>query len=42
MSKYKVGLKTLLQEVLPEPEFHGDLFYRFRKIDVKTNVTKQL
>ena len=31
MSKYNVGLKTLLQG-LSEPEFYGDLVYRFRKI----------
>ena len=24
MSKYNVGLKTLLQEGLPKPEFYGD------------------
>ena len=28
MSKYNVGLKTLLSE----PEFYGDLVYKFRKI----------
>ena len=31
MSKYNVGLKTLLQG-LSEPEFYGDLVYSFRKI----------
>ena len=31
MSKYNVGLKTLLQD-LSEPEFNGDLVYKFRKI----------
>ena len=31
MSKYNVGLKTLLQG-LSEPEFYGDLVYKFRKI----------
>ena len=30
VSKYNVGLKTLLQG-LSEPEFYGDLVYKFRK-----------
>ena len=32
MSKYHVGLKTLLLQGLSEPEFYGDLVYKFRKI----------
>ena len=32
MSKYNVGLKTLLLEGLSEPKFYGDLVYKFRKI----------
>ena len=32
MSKYKVGLKTLLLQGLSEPEFYGDSVYKFRKI----------
>ena len=32
MSKYNVGLKTLLLEGLSEPEFYGDLVYKFRKV----------
>ena len=32
MSKYNVGLKGLLLEGLSEPEFYGDLVYKFRKI----------
>ena len=32
VSKYNVGLKTLLLQGLPEPEFYGDLVYKFRKI----------
>ena len=32
MSKYNVGLKTLLLQGLSEPEFYGDLVYKFRKI----------
>ena len=32
MTKYNVGLKTLLLKGLSEPEFYGDLVYKFRKI----------
>ena len=32
VSKYNVGLKRLLQEGLSEPEFYGNLVYKFRKI----------
>ena len=32
MSKYNVGLKTLLLQGLSEPEFYWDLVYKFRKI----------
>ena len=32
VSKYNVGLKTLLLLGLSEPEFYGDLVYKFRKI----------
>ena len=32
ISKYNVGLKTLLSEGLSEPEFYGDVFYKFRKL----------
>ena len=32
MSKYNVGLKTLLMQGLSEPEFYGALVYKFRKI----------
>ena len=32
MSKYNVGLKTLLLQGLSEPEFYGDLVHKFRKI----------
>ena len=37
MSKYNVGLKTLLLEGLSELEFYGDLVYKFRKIIGKNN-----
>ena len=32
VSKHNVGLKTLLLQGLSEPEFYGDLVYKFRKI----------
>ena len=32
VSNYNVGLKTLLLQGLSEPEFFGDLMYKFRKI----------
>ena len=31
VSKYNVRLKTLLLQGLSEPEFYGDLVYKFRK-----------
>ena len=32
MSKYNVGLKTFLVQGLSEPNFYGDLVYKFRTI----------
>ena len=32
VSKYNVGLRTLLLQGLSEPEFYNDLVYKFRKI----------
>ena len=32
ISKFKVGLKSLLQQGLSEPEFYADLVHKFRKI----------
>ena len=32
VSKYNVGLKTLLLQGFSEPKFYGDLVYTFRKI----------
>ena len=37
VSKYNVGLETLLQQDLSESEFYGDLVYKFRKIIGKNN-----
>ena len=30
VEKYSVSLKTLLQQNISEPEFYGDLVYRFK------------
>ena len=30
VSKFNVGLKTLLHQGLSEPEFYGDLIYKFK------------
>ena len=32
ISKFNVGLKSLLHQCLSEPEFYGDLVYKFKKI----------
>ena len=32
ISKFNVGLKSLLPQGLSEPEFYGDLVYKFKKI----------
>ena len=32
ISKFNVGLKTLLLEGLSEPEFYGDLVHKFKKL----------
>ena len=37
VSKYNVRLKTLLLQGLSEPEFYGDLVYKFRKIIGKSD-----
>ena len=37
MSKYNLGLKTLLQECLSELEFYSDVVYKFKKTVGKTD-----
>ena len=37
VSKFNVGLKTLLHQGLSEPEFYGDLVYKFKKIVHRAN-----
>ena len=41
LEKYSVSLKTLLQQGISEPEFYGDLVYRFRKVVGKSNFSEQ-
>ena len=36
VSKYKIGLMSLLAQGLSEPEFYSDLVYKFRNIIGKT------
>ena len=38
VSKYNVGLKTVLLQGFSEPEFYGDLVYKFRKIIGKNDL----
>ena len=37
VSKFEIGLKSLLQQGLSEPEFDGDLVYKLRKIVGRTD-----
>ena len=41
LEKYNVSLKILLQQGISEPEFYGDLVYRFRKIVGPSNFSEQ-
>ena len=41
ISKFNVGLKSLLHQGLSEPEFYGDLVYKFKKIRGKTDFSDQ-
>ena len=41
VEKYNVSLKTLLQQGISEPEFYGDLEYRFRKNVGKSNFSEK-
>ena len=41
VEKYSVSLKTLLQHFISEPEFYGDLVYRFRNILGKSDFFEQ-
>ena len=39
--KFKIGLKSLLHQGLSEPEFYGDLVYKFKKIRGMTDFADQ-
>ena len=41
ISKFNVGLKSLLNQGLSEPEFNGDLVYKFKKIRGMTDFSDQ-
>ena len=41
ISKFNVGLKSLLHQGLSEPEFYGDLVYTFKKIMGRTDFSDQ-
>ena len=41
ISKFNVGLKTLLCEGLMEPEFYGDLVYKFKKLKGRNEISFQ-
>ena len=41
VSKFNVGLKTLLHQCLSEPEFYGDLVYKFKKIVGRADFSDQ-
>ena len=41
VSKFNVGIKTLLHQGLSEPEFYGDLVYKFKKIVGRVDISDQ-
>ena len=41
ISKFNVGLKSLLQQGLSEPEFYGDLVCNFKQIMGRTDFSDQ-
>ena len=41
ISKFNVALKSLLHQGLSEPEFYGDLVYKFKKIMGRTDFADQ-
>ena len=42
VSKFNVGLKPLLHQGLSEPEFYGDLVYKFKKIVGRADFSDQV
>ena len=41
ISKFQVGLKSLLRQGLSEPEFYGDLVYKLKKFVGSNNFSAQ-
>ena len=41
VSKFNVGLKTLLHQGLSDPEFYGDLVYKLKKIEGRADFSDQ-
>ena len=41
ISKFQVGLKSLLRQGLLEPDFYGDLVYKLKKIVGSNNFSAQ-
>ena len=41
ISKFQVGLKSLLRQGLSEPEFYGDLVYKLKKIVGSYNFSEE-
>ena len=41
ISKFNVGLKSLLHQGLSEPEFYGYLVYKFKKVMGRTDFSDQ-
>ena len=41
ISKFQVGLKSLLRKGLSEPDFYGDLVYKLKKIGGSNNFSAQ-
>ena len=41
VSKFNVGLEKLLHQGLSEPEFYGDLVYKFKKIEGRADFSDQ-
>ena len=37
ISKFQIGLKSLLRQGLSEPEFYGELVYKLKKIVCSNN-----
>ena len=42
ISKFQVGLKSLLRQGLSEPDFYGDLVYKLKKIVGSNNFSAQI